>query len=98
MDTERFPRSDVGLAAVECVEIRLLLGSIETGTAAKYVRDLDTAKRFSPQGNRTAGRGWTRGAPRVEELTPEWQGAIEHFRISDREAYAWQMRRLLGLH
>ena len=41
---------------------------------------------------------WTQGAPRVEELTTDWQETGEGwFRICDWETYNSQMRQMIGL-
>src|SRR4051812_37043637 len=89
---------DEDLATRDCIDIRLLTGTIQRLGVADYVDAQRKARHFSPQGKRTQGIAWTNDCPPVEALNRDWQERhTEAFRVSDWAAYEHQMRILLGL-
>jgi hypothetical protein len=82
-----------------CIEIEFLTGTRKAFSVAEYEADLSKARRLSgPRARSFHEVAWAEDAPPVEALTVEWQEpGCEKFRISDREAYDLQVRRLLGI-
>jgi hypothetical protein len=98
MTTKRDTAGDDPRDTAECIEIRFLTGSIKSFTVATYEEGLKRASSIGTQrGLMFWELGWTRDAPPVDRLREEWKeaGAWE-FRVSDLDAWAWQMGRLLG--
>jgi len=84
----------------ECIEFRSrYLDRSRFFSVLHYDADLRFGQRLSnPRAITFHGTRWTKGAPRVEELTLEWQETAEgRFRICDWDVYDAQMRALIGI-
>jgi hypothetical protein len=79
--------------------VRLLLGTVRTFSVEAYEAGLKRAGQLSsPRAVTFHQLRWATTAPPVEALRQEWvKYGCEEFRISDWEAYAAQMDRLIGL-
>lgn len=98
MTTGRDTAGDDPRETAECIEARSLIGSIKRFTVATYEEGLERASSIGTQrGLAFWELGWTRDAPPVDRLREEWtEGGDWEFRVSDLDAWAWQMGRLLG--
>jgi hypothetical protein len=82
-----------------CIERRSIIDSAHFYSVQEYEEGLAQGKSLSSSRARSFHEViWTEGAPKVEELTIEWQETKEgKFRIRDWDVYDSQMRRLIGL-
>ena len=82
-----------------CIEVRLLLGEVKCFTVETYEAALKRAGQLSsPRAVTFYQLRWATTAPPVEALRQEWvKYGCEELRISDWDAYAAQMDRLIGL-
>lgn len=82
-----------------CIERRGFTDKIERYSVFEYVAEMRRGRIFSNSKARAFhGVIWTEAAPKVAELTVEWQKTRQgEFRISDWDLYDTQMRQLIGL-
>ena len=81
-----------------CIEVELLGGARKSFSISEYEAAQEKARTLGPRARSFHRVVWAEQAPPVEQLTVEWcKPGPERFRISDRDAYDAQMRRLMGL-